>query len=86
MITTDDIRKVLRERPSLLRIRLADGDTALIPHPEFAWVPPTMKRNIMVADQHGHTRVANLSSVVTVDRGAPKHDHASEDNPASGAA
>lgn len=87
MITTDEIRTMLREKPfTPIRIRLADGDSVLIPHPEFALVAPTMKRHIVVANERGHTRLVNLSVVVSVDRDAPSEDAGSDDASASGAA
>ncbi len=78
------MRELLRREPyNKLTIRLADGRAIEIPHPEFAYLPPSNKRDIVVYDQKGRLFLINLSVVVSVEVDTESAD---ADDQASGAA
>jgi hypothetical protein len=63
----DAVRAMLTAQPfSQFEIRLADGDTIRIHHPDYAIVSPN-RRQVLTYDKDGHLRIINMRLATSVE-------------------
>lgn len=69
MMNADDIRKLLKAEPfEPFDIGLADGRVIPVPHPEFAWAPPSQRRLVFaVAPEDGRGRMVNTTVITSIE-------------------
>ena len=73
-MSVDALRRALATQPFRpFILQLANGDSAVVPHPEFIWVHPTDPRTIAVADEDGGVRLIDLLLVVEIQYTTSRH-------------
>ena len=63
----DAVRAMLRAQPfEQFDIKLDDGDTVRVHHPDYALVSPN-RRQVLAYDKEGHLRIINLRLATSVE-------------------
>ena len=77
-MTMEQLRRVHETQPfQPFTFHLADGRQFHVPHPEFAYIPPTNERTFFVSDTAGVLEIVDLLLVVSIEL----HDGKTAPNP-----
>jgi len=86
MATIEQVRDAMHRAPFLgFEIRLVDGRSYHVPHPDFLAVPQTLRgRDLLLHDATGRTHRIDLLLVVEIDEPPPPKPADSSPNGAGG--
>jgi hypothetical protein len=75
-MTTEHLRSTLRASPFLpFTIRMADGRTFNVPHPDFVWIPPSSRIAFIHSPDKSYS-IVDLLLMTELERSQPPNARA----------